>query len=131
MAKDIADQQYKTYIEGILEAGVRGLENDPNGNFNPGEVISRGEYAIMLEDVLLKLTQDKDLSATRYVKTKSLFPDVPADMPCFNAIMTVTSRGIMEAKNTKTGEFAPLKPLSGVEALMIIRKFKEKLKIID
>ena len=131
MAKDIADQQYKTYIEGVLEAGVRGLENDPNGNFNPDEVISRGEYAIMLEDVLLKLTQDKDLAAAKNVKTKSLFPDVPADMPCYNAIMTVTSRGIMEAKNTKTGEFAPLKPLSGVEALMIIHKFKEKFKIID
>ena len=128
MAKDIADHPFKTYIEGILEAGVRGLENDPNGNFNPGEVISRGEYAIMLEDVLIKLTQEKDLS-TKYIKSKSLFPDVPSDMPCFNAIMLVTSRGIMEVKNTKTGEFAPLKPLSGVEALLIIHKFKEKLKI--
>ncbi|MGP8155101.1 MAG: tetratricopeptide repeat protein [Smithella sp.] len=128
MAKDIAENQYKTYIEEILEAGVRGLENDPNGDFNPGEVISRCEYAIMLEDVLIKLTQDKDL-ASRYVKTKSFFPDVPSDMPCFNAIITVTSRGIMEVKNTKTGEFAPLKPLSGVEALLIIRKFKDKLRI--
>jgi tetratricopeptide (TPR) repeat protein len=128
MAKDIADHPFKTYIEGILEAGVRGLENDPNRNFNPGEVISRGEYAIMLEDVLIKLTQEKDLS-TKYIKSKSSFPDVPSDMPCFNAIMLVTSRGIMEVKNTKTGEFAPLKPLSGVEALLIIRKFKEKLKI--
>ncbi|MGA2553875.1 MAG: S-layer homology domain-containing protein [Smithella sp.] len=128
MAKDIADNPFKTYIEGILEAGVRGLENDPNGDFNPDEVISRGEYAIMLEDVLIKLTKEKDLS-TKYIKSKTLFPDVPSDMPCFNAIMLLTSRGIMEAKNTKTGEFAPLKPLSGVEALLIIHKFKEKLKI--
>ncbi|HUN55072.1 MAG TPA: S-layer homology domain-containing protein [Smithella sp.] len=130
LAKDIADQPYKTYIEGILEAGVRGLENDPNGNFNPGEVISRGEYAIMLEDVMLKLTGENG-SAAKHVNAKSLFPDVPSDMPCYDAVMAVTSRGIMEARNTKTGEFAPLKPLSGVEALMIIRKFKEKLKIID
>ena len=77
MAKDIADHQYKTYIEGVLEVGVRGLENDPNGNFNPDEVISRGEYAIMLEDVLLKLTQDKDLAAAKNVNTKSLFPMFP------------------------------------------------------
>ncbi|PKN10282.1 MAG: hypothetical protein CVU72_01710 [Deltaproteobacteria bacterium HGW-Deltaproteobacteria-7] len=128
MAKDIADHPYKKYIEGVLEAGVRGLENDPNGNFNPGEVLSRGEYAIMLEDVLIKLTGEKDLAA-RYVNSKSLFPDVPADMPYFNAIIAVTSRGIMEARNTKTGEFAPLKPLSGVEALLIIRKLKDKLKV--
>jgi hypothetical protein len=128
LAKDIADHPLKTDIEGILETGVRGLENDPKDNFNPGEIISRGEYAIMLEDVLIKLTGEKDLAA-RYVNSKSLFPDVPADMPYFNAIIAVTSRGIMEAKNTKTGEFAPLKPVTGVEALLIIRKLKKELKL--
>ena len=128
LAKDITDHPLKTDIEGILEIGVRGLENDPKGNFNPGEVLSRGEYAMMLEDILIKLTGEKDLAA-RYVNSKSLFPDVPADMPYFNAIIAVTSRGIMEAKNTKTGEFLPLKPVTGVDALLIIRKLKEKLKI--
>lgn len=128
MAKDIADHPLKTDIEGILETGVRGLENDPKGNFNPGEVLSRGEYAVMLEDILIKLTGEKDLAA-RYVNSKSLFPDVPADMPYFNAIIAVTSRGIMEAKNTKTGEFAPLKPVTGVDALLIIRKLKKELKL--
>ncbi len=127
-AKDIADHPWKADIEGVLETGIRGLENDPKGNFNPGEVLSRGEFAIMLEDILIKLTGEKDL-AGRYVNSKSLFPDVPADMPYFNAIISVTSRGVMEAKNAKTGEFAPLKPLSGVEAFLIIRKLKEKLKI--
>ena len=128
LAKDIADHPLKKDIEGILETGVRGLENDPKGNFNPGEVLSRGEYAMMLEDILIKLTGEKDLAA-RYVNSKSLFPDVPADMPYFNAIIAVTSRGIMEAKNTKTGEFAPLKPVTGVDALLIIRKLKKELKL--
>ena len=77
---------------------------------------------------MIKLTGEKDLAA-RYVNSKSLFPDVPADMPYFNAIISVTSKGIMEAKDTKTKEFAPLKPLSGVEALLIIRKLKEEFKI--
>ena len=128
LAKDIADHPLKTDIEGILETGVRGLENDPKGNFNPGEIISRGEYAIMLEDVMIKLTGEKDLAA-RYVNSKSLFPDVPSDMPYFNAIISVASRGIMEAKNSKTGEFAPLKPVNGVDALLIIRKLKKELKL--
>jgi tetratricopeptide (TPR) repeat protein len=127
-AKDIADHPLKADIEGILETSVRGLENDPKGNFNPGEVISRGEYAIMLEDILIKLTGEKDFAA-RYVNSKSLFPDVPADMPYFKAIIAVTSQGIMEAKNTKTGEFAPLKPVTGVDALLIIRKLKKELKL--
>jgi Tfp pilus assembly protein PilF len=127
-AKDISDHPLKTDIEGILETGLRGLETDPKGNFNPGEIISRGEYAIMLEDILIKLTGEKDLAA-RYVNSKSLFPDVPADMPYFNAIISVTSKGIMEAKDAKTKEFAPLKPLSGVEALLIIRKLKDEFKM--
>ena len=128
LANDIADHPFKNDIEEVLKTGVRGLENDPNGNFKPGEVISRGEYAIMLEDILIKLTGEKDIAA-RYVNSKSLFADVPSDMPYFKAIISVTSREIMQVKNIKTGEFAPLKPLSGLEALLSIHKLKEKLEI--
>jgi len=127
-AKDIVDHPLKTDIEGVLEIGVRGLENDPKGNFQPGEVLSRGEYAMMLEDVLIKVTGDNAL-ATKYIDSKSLFPDVRSDLPYFNAIMVVTSRGIMEARDINTGEFAPLKPVAGVDALLIIRKLKEELKV--
>jgi len=130
LAKDIADHPLKSDIEAILEIGVRGLENDPRGNFNPEEIISRGEYATMLEDILIKLTGEKDMPA-RYVSSKSLFPDVPAEMPYFHAIISVTSQGIMKAKNIKTGEFCPLKPLSGAEALLTIRILKDKFKIVD
>jgi len=127
-ANDIMEHPLQKYIEGMLETGVKGLENNPKGNFKPNEVISRGEFTIIVEDVLIKVTGEKDIAA-RYVNSKSLFPDVPTDMPYFNAIISVTSRGIMEAKNIKTGEFAPLKPLSGVEALLAIHKLKEVLKI--
>jgi hypothetical protein len=43
--------------------------------------------------------------------------------------MVVTSRGIMEGKDLSSGEFAPLGPVPGVDALLIIRKLKEELKI--
>ncbi len=42
--------------------------------------------------------------------------------------MVVTSRGIMEAMDITTGEFAPLAPVPGADALLIIRKIKEELK---
>lgn len=128
LANDIMEHPLQKNIEIILEIGVHGLENDPKGNFKPEEVLSRGEFALIMEDILIKVTGEKDLAA-RYVNSKSLFPDVPSDMPYFNAIISVASRGIMEAKNIKTGEFAPLKPLSGIEALLIIKKLKEVLKI--
>ncbi|MDP2855396.1 MAG: hypothetical protein Q8O28_14250 [Smithellaceae bacterium] len=126
-AKDIAHHPLKADIEGILEIGVRGLENYPDGNYYPGEIITRAAYAMMLEDILIKVTGDNAL-ATKFIGSNSPFPDLRADLPYFNAVMVVTSRGIMEAKDLTTGEFAPLKPVAGVDALLIIRKVKEGLK---
>jgi len=126
-AKDIADQPLKIDIEGILGIGLRGLENYPDGNFHPGELVTRAAYAMMLEDILIKMSGDNSL-ATKFIGSTSPFPDLRADLPYFNAIMVVTSRGIMEAKDISSGEFAPLSPVAGVDALLIIRKIKEELK---
>jgi len=126
-ANDIADHPLKTDIEGILGIGLRGLENYPDGNFHPGELVTRAAFAMMLEDVLIKVSGDNSL-ATKFIGSTSPFPDLRADLPYFNAIMVVTSRGIMEAKNMTSGEFAPLSPVAGVDALLIIRKIKEELK---
>ncbi|MGV8056452.1 MAG: tetratricopeptide repeat protein [Smithellaceae bacterium] len=126
-AKDIADHPLKADIEGILEIGVRGLENYPDGNFHPADIVTRAAYAMMLEDILIKVTGDNAL-ATKFIGSTSPFPDLRADLPYFNAIMVVTSRGIMEAKDMTSGEFAPLNPVPGVDALLIIRKIKQELK---
>ena len=126
-AKDIANHPLKADIEGILELGVRGLENYPDGNFHPAEIVTRAFYAMMLEDILIKVTGDNAL-ATKFIGTTSPFPDLRADLPYFNAVMVVTSRGIMETQNMASGEFAPMKPVPGADALLIIRKIKEELK---
>ena len=126
-AKDIVDHPLKIDIEGILEIGVRGLENYPDGNFHPAELVTRAAYAMMLEDILIKVSGDNSL-ATKFIGSTSPFPDLRADLPYFNAVMVVTSRGIMEAKDITSGEFAPLSPVAGVDALLTIRKIKEELK---
>jgi tetratricopeptide (TPR) repeat protein len=126
-ARDIADHPLKADIEGILEIGVRGLENYPDGNFHPAEIVTRAVYAMMLEDILIKVTGDNAL-ATKFIGSTSPFPDLRADLPYFNAIMVVTSRGIMEARDMTSGEFAPLNPVPGVDALLVIRKIKQELK---
>ncbi len=110
-----------------MEIGVRGLENYPDGAFHPDELITRANYAMMIEDILIKVTGDKDL-ATKFTGSASPFPDLRSDLPYFNAVMVVTSRGIMQAKDFTTGEFAPLGSVSGVDALLVIRKMKEQLK---
>ena len=126
-AKDLANHPLKADIEGMLEIGVRGLEINPQGNFLPADALNRAEYALMVEDILIKVTGDNSL-ATKFIGSTSPFPDLRSDLPYFNAVMVVTSRGIMEAKDITTGEFAPLKPVAGVDALLIIRKIKEELK---
>ncbi|MBI4633179.1 MAG: hypothetical protein HY742_04750 [Deltaproteobacteria bacterium] len=126
-ASDIADHTLKADIQGILRIGVRGLENYPDGSFHPNDFVDRATYAMMLEDILIKVTGDNAL-ATRFIGSTSPFPDLRSDLPYFNAVMVVTSRGIMEARNLTSGEFAPLNPVPGVDALLIIRKIKEELK---
>ncbi|MCX7982587.1 MAG: tetratricopeptide repeat protein [Syntrophales bacterium] len=126
-ATDIADHPLRLDIEGIIELGVRGLEVFPDGKFLPGEYVTRAAYAMMIEDILIKVTGDQAL-ATKFIGSPSTFPDLRSDLPYFNAVMVVTSRGIMQAKSLTTGEFAPLDTVSGVEALLIIKKFREELK---
>ncbi len=126
-ATDIANQPLKADIEGILNLGVRGLENYPDNAFHPDELVTRGQYAMMIEDILIKVTGDEKL-ATKFIGSTSPFPDLRSDLPYFNAVMVVTSRGIMEARDFTTGEFAPLASVSGADALLVIKKIKEELK---
>jgi hypothetical protein len=127
-APDIVNHPMKNDVEGILVMGVRGLEVNPDGNFYPGDLITRAAYAMMIEDILMKVGQDPGL-ATKFIGSPSPFPDLRSDLPYFNAVMVVTTRGIMEVKDITTGEFAPLGPVSGADGLLIIRNIQEQLKL--
>jgi hypothetical protein len=128
MATDIEGHPLKADIEGILQIGVRGLEVQPDGRFLPGEPVSRAAYALMIEDILIRLTGDTSM-ATRYIGGVSPFPDVRSDLPYFNAVMVATSRGLMQVRGVASGEFAPLGGVSGVEALLTLKKLKEELTL--
>jgi hypothetical protein len=104
------------------------LEVYPDGSFHPNDMVDRATYAMMIEDILIKISGDNSL-ATKFIGSTSPFPDLRSDLPYFNSVMVVTSRGIMEATEILTGEFAPLGPVPGVDALLVIRKLKEELKI--
>ena len=115
-ATDIADNWLKPSIDAVLKLQVRGLEAGPNHTFEPTKLITKAEFALMLEDILIRVTGDEKL-ATKYVGSPSLFPDVRSDFYAFNAIMVVTSRGFLEADKA-TGEFRPGDPVSGADALL-------------
>jgi len=126
-ATDIQAHVLRTDIETVLRLGVRGLEPTPDHKFLPNEKVSRAAYAMMIEDILIKVSGNQKL-ATEFIGSKSPFPDLRNDLPYFNAVMVCTSRGIMEAKDMSTGEFAPRGTVSGADALLIIRKLKDELR---
>mgnify|MGYP000847101597 CR=1 FL=1 len=127
-AKDIAEHPFRVHIEEVLKLGIKGLTKYPDGSFRPEEGVNRAAYAVIMEDILERLTGNTELKKP-FQGSPSPFPDVKADYPYYEAVMVVTSRGIMEKKNANEDAFAPLAPLSGAEALLIARKLKEDLKI--
>jgi tetratricopeptide (TPR) repeat protein len=125
-ATDIKDHWLRPSIETILKLQVRGLEAGPNHKFDPDKDITKGEFAVMLEDILIKVTGDEKL-ATKFLGATSPFPDIRNDQYFFSAAMTVTTRNFLEADKA-TGEFKPGDPVSGADALLAIREFKNQLK---
>jgi hypothetical protein len=125
-ATDIKDHWLRPSIETVLMLHVRGLEAGPNHTFEPDKLITKGEFAIMLEDILIKVSGDEKL-ATKFLGATSPFPDIRNDQYFFSAAMTTTSRGFLEAEKA-TGEFRPGDPVSGADALLSIREFKNQLK---
>jgi len=124
-AGDIANNPWKEDIEGILKIGVKGLENDPEGNFAPDSFLTRANFAVMLQDVMITVTGDKTL-AKRFDGFRSPFPDVISTSPYFNLAMVATTRGLMVVWSEETGEFALHNTVAGVEALLSIRALKDK-----
>lgn len=126
-ATDIENHVLRTDIETAIGLGIRGLEPYPDHTFDPNHPITKVEYAVMVEDILIKVSGDESL-ATKFIGTQPHFPDVRADQWFFNAIEVCNARGIMQAEDLTTGEFKPKNPVSGADALLIIRKLKDELK---
>lgn len=122
-ALDIADHVLRTDIEAVIELGIKGIESYPDHTFKPDQKIARAEYAMMIEDILIRTTGDKKL-ATKFIGSPSPFPDLRSDLPYYNAVLVCTTRGIMVTKDMTTGEFDPMGSVSGADALLIIRKLE-------
>ncbi|MGC9046088.1 MAG: S-layer protein [Thermodesulfovibrio aggregans] len=129
---DIINNPFKQEILTILKWKIRGLEPKYDETvkaylFKPDEIVKRGEMALILEDVLIKLTGDEKIATAFFGHEKSPFPDIRPTSPIYNAVMNMTTRGIMEPE--LSGEFDPEKPVDGAEAILAIRMLKQKINI--
>jgi tetratricopeptide (TPR) repeat protein len=129
---DILNHPFKEEILTILKWKIRGLEPIYDDTtkaylFKPDQSVKRGEMALILEDVLIKLTGDEKLATAYLGHEKSPFPDVKPTSPFYNAVMNMITRGIMETE--LSGEFRVNAPVDGAEALLAIKVLKQRMNI--
>ena len=122
---DIVDHWAKNWIEDILKWGIMDLY--PDGTFHPDEKITRGHYAMFIQNILVIVTHDESL-ASKYFGSPSRFPDVNPSHYAYNAICLSVDRGIMKT-NTMDGAFNIKAPVSGADALLIIRDLQNALRM--
>ncbi|MDZ7262852.1 MAG: tetratricopeptide repeat protein [candidate division KSB1 bacterium] len=122
---DVGNHWAKNWILEIVKA--RGMEPYPDHTFRPDEKITRANYAMVMQNILIMATGDESI-ATKYVGEPSRFPDVNSSHYAYNAIALMVDRGIMKADKL-TGEFRPLDHISGADALLIIRDFQNALRM--
>ncbi|RLB25117.1 MAG: hypothetical protein DRG73_02655 [Deltaproteobacteria bacterium] len=126
---DVVDHPLRADVQTVVALKIKGLNAFPDGTFAPNEFITRASYAMMIADVISTISNDPSLD-TKYIGSVSPFADVRNDVPYFNAIMVCTTRGIIEAeRGLRQNIFNPMGSVSGADALLIIRRVKEDLKI--
>lgn len=129
---DIRENPFKEEIIVLMKWKVRGMEPKYDKSamaylFQPAADVQRGELALILEDLLVKLTGDEKISSAYFNHEKSPFPDVRPTSPIYNAVMNMTTRGIMVGEYS--GEFRANQPVDGAEALLAIRVLKQHINI--
>ena len=129
---DILTHPFREEVVTTMKWKVRGLEPKYDQTtkaylFKPEDKVLRGEMAFILEDVLIRLTGDEKLATAFFGQDRSPFPDVKATSPFYNAVLNMTSRGIMEGD--LSGEFRINEPVDGAEAILAIRMLQQKINI--
>jgi tetratricopeptide (TPR) repeat protein len=121
---DIADHWAKEWIKEIVD--LAGMEMYPDHTFHPDELITRAEFALLIQNILILSSGDPSL-ATKYFGEESHFPDVNSSHPAYNAIVLCIDRGIMKTK--MDGSFGLKDNVSGADALLTIRDFQNALRL--
>lgn len=129
---DILNHPFKAEVLTTMKWNVRGLEPTYDSTtqarlFKPEDAVTRKAFALILEDILVKLTGDEKLPTAFLGHSRSPFPDVSPSAAWYNAAVNVTTRGLMEAE--LSGEFRPDAAVDGAEALLAVRVLKQQINI--
>jgi Tfp pilus assembly protein PilF len=125
-ASDIGGHWAENWIKDVIKAGA--IDVFPDHTFRPDEAVTRSNYAGFLQNIIVTVTGDESL-ASKYFGSVSRFPDVKPTHFAYNAICLAVDRGIMKTADPLDGSFKPKDPVSGADALLIIRDLQNALRM--
>ena len=121
---DIKNHQFEEEIQKVLNWRIFGLQFHADGTFGPDEYVSRASYAMMIADIIIRIKGSVDV-AHSYPKKEISFDDVSIDAPYHDSIIICT---INVGPMGSTGRrFYPMGLLTGIDALLSVKKLKDKL----
>lgn len=123
---DVVGNWAEPWITEAIELGV--FEVDPSGNFSPEQTVTRVDYAMAVQRILVAATRDASLETRYFGESPSRFNDVPSSHFAYNAMALCAERGIMQA-DLMTGRFDPAGMVNGADALLIIRQIQSSLRL--
>jgi hypothetical protein len=122
---DVVGHRMEAEILVVLRMNLQGLTVLPDGTFGADEYLNREGLAAVMADALVRGTGNQDLRR-RYTGMNSPFHDVRSHSPYFDSIMICSDwAGIMHGQE---GYFHPLETVSGVDALLVLRKAEKILE---
>ena len=118
---DVSGHPFEGFILKALQLRIQGLRTFSDGTFSPEEYMTRAGFAVIIADIVSRI---RDVSLS--LPMGSRFKDVRPDSPYYRAIMISTEGAkIMDAKGD---HFETMGTLSGVDALLFLRKVEKRLK---
>ncbi len=128
---DIASSPIREEILGVLRWNLRGLEPSYDAAsgaylFIGARAVKRGEMALLLEDMVIRITGDEKIASAYLGHEKSPFIDIPPTSRFYNAAMNATTRGLMEGE--VGGAFRVDEPISGADAVLAVRSLENTMK---
>jgi len=117
---DYAQLPVADKVRALHRLGLRGIEI-AGGKFRPNDPVTREEFAMLAEDLVIRKTGEASLSR-RYIGSESPFADLSPSRASFNAMMSAISRGILSSD--VRGQARPTEPVTGSAAILAMRALR-------
>jgi len=127
---DIKKSPFRDKIRKAVRLGIRGLEPSYSTGtstyvFRPRKVVSRKEFAIIMDDILKRLSPFLPPMEERSGNFRG-FADVAADAPWHKAVNNVMSLNLMKLSSQR--RFRPDEGLEGTDAFIAVFALKRLLE---